>query len=102
MGAIMPKILPPTTTNAIVLPTSREFGRRSCDSEKLSDVVDAIPVSVIERPKGESATIQRKWHGEDGRACDHCDCDCDCDSVALRKIAVSSGLNSISVITAAA
>jgi hypothetical protein len=98
MGAIMPKILPPTTTNAIVLPTSREFGRRSCDSEKLSDVVDAIPVSVIERPKGGSATIRRKWHGEDGRACDHCDC----DSLALRKIAVSSGLNSISVITAAA
>jgi hypothetical protein len=98
MGAVMPKILPPTTTNAIVLATSREFERRSCNSEKLSDVVDAIPVSVIERPKGGSATIRRKWHGEDGRACDHCDC----DSVTLRKIAVSSGLNSISVITAAA
>jgi hypothetical protein len=93
----MPNILPPTTTNAIAVPTSREFGSRSCNSE-ISDVVDAIPVSVIERPKGGSATIRRKWHGEDGRACDHCDC----DSVALRKIAVSSGLNSISVITAAA
>ncbi|MFM0627044.1 hypothetical protein [Paraburkholderia xenovorans] len=38
------------------------------------------------------------YEGEDGRACDHCDSDC----VALRKIAVSSGLNSMSVITAAA
>jgi hypothetical protein len=98
MGAIVPKILPPTTTNAIVPATSREFGRRSCNSEKFSDVVDAIPVSVIERPKGGSATIRRKWHGADGRACDHCEC----DSVALRKIAVILGLNSISVIPAAA